>query len=157
LGVGNGSYCKELLGRNAGTVWAYDTFDGLFPLDTAMEKESRDVFAWGGQSCTQATKLELESLGVICVEGLFPLTFHGNHPCSVSFVHVDMDTYYATTAALKLFHPLMVNEGVFMVHDYYNETMPGVRWAVDEFQHGPYGQEYEFTEDSSHRKLRRLT
>ena len=154
LGVGNGGYCKGLIGSSP--IWAYDTFDGKFPLDTAIPEENRDVFGWGGQSCSPETKAELESLGVVCVEGVFPESFHKLHPESVSFVHVDMDTYAATTAALNLFHPLMTEGGVFMVHDYYNGGMPGVKWAVDQFEVGPHGSKYEFSEDSSHRKLRKL-
>ena len=51
----------------------------------------------------------------------------------------------------------MVEGGVFMVHDYNNASMPGVKWAVDQFQYGPYGPEYEFTDEADHRKMRKKT
>lgn len=143
LGVGSGGFCKAMVEENRGPVWAYDTFDGKFPLDTAGEGENRDVYEWGGQFSTPAAKAELESIGVVCVEGVFPDSFHAKSPASVSFVHVDMDTYKSTKAALGLFHPLMVPHGEFWIHDYDNSSMPGVRWAVDDFAQTEAGKQYD--------------
>jgi len=145
--VGNGNYVRHLLEISRNPVWAYDTFDGAFPIDTVGELENRDVFVTGGQSSHYGVKISLEASGVVCVEGVFPDTFQDNHPDSVAFVHVDMDTYLATKAALELFHPLMVEDGVFMVHDYNNQSMNGVKQAVDEFCNGPYGNFYTKTID----------
>jgi hypothetical protein len=143
LGVGNGDYCRSLVNTGNRNVWAYDTFDGAFPLETVGEGENRDAFSWGGQSSNSTVRASLESVGVTCVTGIFPETFPENHPTSVSFVHVDMDTYMSTEAALRLFHPLMEEGGVFLIHDYNNGGMPGVRRAVDEFKEA-HSYEYEF-------------
>lgn len=137
-------------------MWAYDTFDGEFPFSTVGVGEEPDNFRMGGQYSTQSVMRVLESVGVTCVEGIFPDTFHKKHPTAVSFVHVDMDTYMSTISALELFHPIMVEGGIFKVHDYDNWGMPGVKRAVDEFQARPLGNLYEFSDEAGHRKVRKL-
>lgn len=154
LGVGNGNYARWLVETGNKNVWAYDTFDGAFPLHTVSDWENRDTYAIGGQSSNTTVRSLLESLGVTCVTGVFPDTFHEAHPYSVEFVHADMDTYVAIKAALELFHPLMIEGGVFMVHDYNNVTMPGARKATEEFIE-THGEEYDCMEDSDHYRLRK--
>lgn len=132
-----------MVGEGAGPVWAYDTFDGVFPLLTVGEGENPSTYEVGGQSSPPSVKDQLEQLGVTCVKGVFPCTFFVNRPKSVSFVHVDMDTYMATKAALELFHPLMTYYGVFLIHDYDNESMGGVKKAVDEFAATDAGRMYD--------------
>jgi len=142
LGVGNGKYAEKLAQNNLKKIWAYDTFDGKFPLETVGDGENPEMFTYGGQSSNPDVRYRLETLGIKCVTGLFPESFHNEHPESVNFVHVDMDTYSATKSALELFHPLMEPCGVFMVHDYDNKDMPGVKKAVDEFVSSDIGKLY---------------
>ena len=155
LGVGGGGYCKDLAAGSGGPVWAYDTFDSRFPLHTATDGENVDILGEIALPCHGGIKKELEALGVICVVGEFPATFYVSHPISVSFVHVDMDTYISTLYALLLFHPLMIDGGVFMIHDYDNHGLPGVKRAADEFEAGPFGAQYEYSEEAGHHKMRK--
>ena len=136
-------------------VWAYDTFDGEFPLHTVGEGEDPDNYRLYGQFSSSIVRSSLEEIGVTCVIGVFPATFFTASPREVSFVHVDMDTYMATQAALELFHPRMIYSGVFLVHDYDNWGMPGVKRAVDEFVASPMGKEYGCDMSDGHFRLRR--
>ncbi len=156
LGVGGGDYVRWLVDTGNKNVWAYDTFDGKFPLETAGEGEDIDVFVWGGQSSNTSVRAALEAIGVTCVTGLFPETFPENHPSSVSFVHVDMDTYHATSAALRLFDPLMIEGGEFLIHDYNNHAMPGVQRAVDEFVAAHPGEYIYEPNVNDHYQMRKL-
>jgi Macrocin-O-methyltransferase (TylF) len=49
------------------------------------------------------------------------------------FVHVDIDLYKPTTAALKYFGPRLAVGGVIVLDDYGADKCPGVRKAADEF------------------------
>ena len=144
-----------MVSEDRGPVWAYDTFDGKFPLFTASDGENQEILSIIGQPCTPDVRLELESLGVTCVVGVFPATFFTSAPREVSFVHVDIDTYIATQAALELFHPRMIYSGVFLVHDYDNWGLPGVKRAVDGFVASPWGREYDCGMSDGHFRLRR--
>jgi hypothetical protein len=52
------------------------------------------------------------------------------------FVHVDVDLYEPTRAALEFFHPRLSPGGVVLFDDYGFSTCPGARRAVDEFAAG---------------------
>lgn len=65
-------------------------------------------------------------------QGYFPDTFDVMEE-RFGFVSIDPDLYPPTKSALEKFYPLMIDEGVMLVHDYYNDLLPGVRKAVDEF------------------------
>jgi len=49
------------------------------------------------------------------------------------FVHLDVDIYYPTKAALEFFAPRMPAGGIIVVDDYGFTTCPGAKQAVDEF------------------------
>lgn len=50
-----------------------------------------------------------------------------------SLVNLDMDVYASTKAGLEYFYPRMVRGGVIICHDYFSQSCPGVKKAVDEF------------------------
>ena len=141
LGAGDGKFALSML-HSGRPVWVYDTFNG-FPLHTLQDNEPKHLCIRIGQVCDKTVKETLESSGVHCVEGLFPYTFHLDHPESVELVHVDMDTYSTTISALQLFDKLMVPGGTFLIHDYNNDTLSGVKRAVDEFMQSKAAAEYD--------------
>ena len=157
LGVGYGLFTKELVDRDEGPVWAYDLFNGSFPVDTCWDNEDMRLVNAIGPQCNSTVMEDLESRGVICVPGVFPLTFWKKRPQSVSFVRIDMDTYVTTIAALELFHRLMVPGGYFVIHDYAHGGLSGVGRALAEFKAGEYASMYDFIGDdgNQHYKIAR--
>jgi tetratricopeptide (TPR) repeat protein len=62
--------------------------------------------------------------------GWIPLSFSGLPERKYRFVHLDVDLYGPTLAALDYFHPRMTRGGVIVSDDY---TWPGARRAVEEY------------------------
>lgn len=135
VGVGNGQSALAILPHvNGGRLFAYDTFSG-FPLDTVDEGYDRDLCRSIGGPCNESVRADLESKGIVCVPGVFPVTFWKSRPEKVAFVHLDADTYVGTKSGLDLFSPLMGEGGFFLIHDYVKDAsvMRGVHRAVHEF------------------------
>lgn len=62
--------------------------------------------------------------------GWIPLSFSGLPERKYRFVHLDVDLYDPTLAALDYFHPRMTRGGVMVSDDY---TWPGARRAIEEY------------------------
>lgn len=69
---------------------------------------------------------------IVIKKGFFPDTAL-NVKDFFCYVHLDMDIYQSTMDGLKFFWPRMVEQGIIMIDDYYNDHCPGVKKAVDEF------------------------
>jgi hypothetical protein len=67
-------------------------------------------------------------------KGLFPDTAGPAEDCRFSFVHLDMDLYEGTVAALEFFWPRLLPGGVILSHDY--SQCEGVAKAFEWFFHG---------------------
>ncbi len=67
----------------------------------------------------------------IIYPGLFPDSAGASSDCRFSFVHLDVDLYESTRAALEFFYPRMNPGGMILSHDYV--IADGVRNAFDEF------------------------
>lgn len=125
LGVFTGGVTRMLLDSGRKVV-AFDTFDGIkgageFDLHKDGEYNGGDVFEY-------IKEAEI-------VKGLIPDTLLGRQD-KVSFVHIDMDIYEPTKAALELIYPMLVEGGIIVLDDYGFWTTPGVKKAVDEFKCG---------------------
>lgn len=72
---------------------------------------------------------------VSIVPGYFPQSATNEMNSSkYSFVHIDTDTYLSTLSSLQYFYPLMVSNGIIVVHDFRNhQQCYGVGNAVNEF------------------------
>jgi hypothetical protein len=136
-------------------VWAYDMFNGTFPTDTLWDSEDGRLISAIAPQCNGNVLAELSALGVTCVQGLFPMSFWFGHPKSVSFVHVDMDTYVTTISALELFHHLMIPGGYFLIHDYAHSGLGGVGRALAEFKASALGAHYDYRVEGDHMRLDR--
>jgi len=64
-------------------------------------------------------------------QGLFPASAAGCEDLRFSFVHVDVDLYDSSRAALEFFWPRMIPGGVLLSHDYL--TCAGPHRAISEF------------------------
>lgn len=69
---------------------------------------------------------------VIIKKGFFPDTAR-NVEDMFCYVHLDMDIYQSTIDGLHFFWTKVVERGIIMIDDYYNDHCPGVKKAVDEF------------------------
>lgn len=65
--------------------------------------------------------------------GWIPQVFSTFTPRPVRFVHVDVDMYEPTKAALEFFWPMLVEGGCIVVDDYNHSVFEGATKAVDEF------------------------
>lgn len=65
--------------------------------------------------------------------GWIPACFDAAREARFAFVHIDVDLYEPTRAALAYFHPRLVTGGIIVIDDDGFLTCPGARRAVDEF------------------------
>ena len=106
----------------------FDTFQGL-PEPGGIDTK----FAQGEYACSlpEVQKLLADRRNVRYYPGLFPATAGPVTDCRFSFVHLDVDLYESTRAALEFFYPRMNSGAIIISHDYV--IADGVRKAFDEF------------------------
>jgi O-methyltransferase len=135
LGVYKGNSAKilnELAPKR--NLYLFDTFEGFLEKDTIFESKKINKRHFKDTSLENIKNLFKSSENVYLCPGYFPET-----TCSIpkketfSLVHLDADLYNPTKSALKFFYPKLEKGAFLIVHDYLNESWPGVRKAVDEF------------------------
>jgi O-methyltransferase len=107
----------------------FDTFAGL-PELTAADRGSP---FWGSEFSAEMDAVRKYLGGhkeVYFYRGLFPDTAGPVADRRFSFVHLDVDLYESTKAALEWFYPRLSPGAVVMCHDYF---YPGVGTAMHEF------------------------
>lgn len=106
----------------------FDTFEGL-----PEPGEIDSAFRRGEYACSlESVRQYLKGFAdVRFYKGLFPGTAEPAKLHKFSFVHLDVDLYESTMAALDFFYPRMDPGAVIISHDYV--TFPGVRAAFDQF------------------------
>ncbi|MDR0196945.1 MAG: TylF/MycF family methyltransferase [Oscillospiraceae bacterium] len=138
VGVFKGEFAREINEAfSGGRLYLFDTFEGFCESDISREDTDPNTIA---VFCEEFRETSVETVlskmpepdHVIIKRGFFPETFD-LHDERFIFVSLDADLYQPTKAGLEVFAPLMVEKGVILVHDYYNEMFPGVKKAVDEF------------------------
>lgn len=132
IGVYKGGSAK-LISTNKGSrhLFLFDTFAGL-------PGGNESMFNQGDfQGTLDEVKQNLEGVPDVSYhKGLFPSTAGAVEDRRFSFVHIDVDLYEGTKAAVEFFYPRMNKGGIILTHDYTNESTPGVRRAFDEFFKG---------------------
>lgn len=124
VGVYKGGSLKLIatLARNK-KIHAFDTFSGTPINDVANGKTKK-----GDYECNEAeVKDYIGSSKVIYHTGIFPETATGE---KFSFVHIDADTYQATSSAISYFWPRLVPGGQIVLDDYAWPDCPGVTQAI---------------------------
>ena len=126
--------------RSDGHLYCFDTFEGF--ADNDIEEENK---LFGKKiSVGMLPAVDLDEVkdyidggtnadNVSLVKGWFPESFQGYENIKLRFVHVDLDLYLPTKAALETLWPCLVPGGVMIVHDYACSLFPGVKKAVDDF------------------------
>lgn len=69
-------------------------------------------------------------------QGWIPACFEAASEARFAFVHIDVDLYEPTRAALAFFYPRLTPGGIIIIDDDGFLTCPGARQAVDEFAAG---------------------
>jgi len=104
----------------------FDTFEGLPHGEGKFETGE-----WLGSVDDVRTNLSQWPDRVALHKGLFPASAAGLEPARFSFVHLDLDLYDSTLAALEWFWSRLVSGGILLSHDY--PLVDGVVRAVHEF------------------------
>jgi hypothetical protein len=136
-GVFQGDFAKEINRVFPDkTLYLFDTFSGFDERDIAKERSSG--FSEFGKNHLSITSEAIVKAKLpfpdICVikKGFFPETAQGIED-RFCFVNLDFDLYEPILAGLRFFYPRMIDEGVILVHDYFNPGYRGVKVAVSDF------------------------
>lgn len=122
-GVYTGGVTRMMLDAYRDVI-AFDTFEGI------KGAGEFDLHQDGDYDAGDVTKY---IQGAEIVRGEIPYTFNGRDDTDIAFVHLDMDIYEPTRAALAYFYPRMREGGIIVLDDYGFWTTPGIKKAVDEF------------------------
>lgn len=109
----------------------YDTFCGIKGADLKFDQHKDGEFA---ASLTEV-KSRVGEEGVHYHVGIFPESFleEEDQPGNLAFVHVDLDTYAGTKAALEFVYPHLVEGGTMLFDDYQWPNCLGVEKAIKEW------------------------
>lgn len=129
VGVYRGGVLRELAQAFPHrTVYGYDTFEGM-PVEHWQEGEVVVPGQFDGTSLAEVQGVVADCFNVGLRKGVFPST---GVRTVYAFVHLDVDFYLATKAALVWLLPRMAEGGVIVLDDWDWEHCPGVRRAVEE-------------------------
>lgn len=124
-------------------LYLFDTFEGFDEMDIEYEVglnnrnyiessfTNKNLFA-GTNLQLLMQKMTYPNNIEIC-KGYFPETAGGVEDEFV-FVNLDMDLYLPMMAGLRFFWDKMVKGGCILLHDYFHNSLPGVRKAVFDFE-----------------------
>jgi O-methyltransferase len=128
-------------GHFAGRFHIFDSFEG--GLSDFGPKDQSSFQLTGDEQRLQTDQFRSDLSFVRSVLGRFsfvelhpgwiPETFASFEPRPVRFVHVDVDMYDPTKAALEFFWEALVPGGVMVIDDYNHAVFEGATRAVDEF------------------------
>ncbi|MBI5621825.1 class I SAM-dependent methyltransferase [Candidatus Falkowbacteria bacterium] len=129
VGVYNGTSAKiicEVKGDK--NLYLFDTFFGLPEVNKDDNRFHKNMYAASYEGVRQRLQ---KYPHVKIYQGIFPGTADPIKDKKFAFVHLDVDVYTSTKAALAFFYDRMVGGGIILTHDYAQAE--GVRRAFDEF------------------------
>ena len=129
VGVAYGASAK-LISEHAPhkTLHLFDTFEGL---PDVSRQDSAKFAAGQFRSDLEDVKTFLNGAQARFYKGLFPSTAEAVSDRTFSFVHIDVDLYSSTLAALEFFYPRLSPGGILLSHDHLSSD--GVDQAFREF------------------------
>ena len=143
-GVHRGSSSFLMLAASEGTgkfLYGFDSFEGL---STPTEKDTVTIertFKWKENDLSVPETAAINNLAKFdgkftMYKGWIPNRFNEIEDRRFSLVHIDVDLYEPTLAALEFFWPRMSPGGIIVCDDYGFESCPGAKEAMDSyFQH----------------------
>src|SRR4030043_391161 len=117
-------------------LFLFDTYRGFDENDLAAETNRtghsfKSHFKYSGTSDV-ISYIKPKNDNVVPVEGVFPASIPENFiERRFAFIHIDMDLFEPTLAALDYFYPRISKGGYVVIHDY--NTWSGAHEAVNEF------------------------
>lgn len=121
-------------------MYLFDSFEGFGEKDIVCDSESAKNWIANGAgirlSNANERMVELRILNrkrLHILKGYIPDTL-SNIKDKFMFVNLDMDLYKPQSEALNFFAERMVKGGVILLHDYFNELLPGTAKAIEEFR-----------------------
>jgi len=137
-GVFQGDFAKEINRIFPDKkLYLFDTFEGFNEKDIVVEKRNNFSQFDAKHLCTTNEQIVLAKLlhpqNAVIYKGYFPETAQGIED-KFCFVNLDFDLYAPILAGLNFFYDKMVNNGVILVHDYFNDGFKGVKAAVSDFE-----------------------
>jgi len=134
LGVWRGQSARVLRGMAPGRMlYLFDTFTG-FPKDQVPEGDSRRDRNLFADTSLEEVKAFVGTDQVVYVPGVFPETVSAVPAATrFCFVHIDCDLGAPAKSGLEFFYPRVNPGGLMVLHDYGNDSWPGVAQAVDAF------------------------
>jgi hypothetical protein len=113
-------------------LFVCDSFSGFRSLDPSLDQLfTADMFLDTSSEAVEAL-FRSRNRPAAVITGYFPESCAEVGLAPLSFVHLDVDTYEATSAALE-FLPSKMTEQSLIVSDDYNRKAEGVNRAVTEF------------------------
>lgn len=115
--------------------YLFDTFNGFDKKDLQFENCNDEKFSPSNFSDTNVNSVREFIDGnenIFFIPGYFPESAAALPEELYAFIHLDVDLYKPTLAALQYFYPRLSPGGIILIHD-YNHTWEGLRRAVDEF------------------------
>ncbi len=116
----------------------FDSFEGLSEPDDRDAVENSHSFKWKKNDMAVGEGIAMHNLEKFegqytLYKGWIPDRFNEVKDEKFSLVHIDVDLYEPTFAALEFFYPRMVNGGIIVCDDYGSEACPGALKAMDDF------------------------
>lgn len=117
-------------------IYLFDTFCG-FPDNSISTEDGSGATLAAGHLAVDSINDVLETIGDTekchIRKGTFPGTTVGLEDKVFTMVSLDFDLYQPTLEGLRFFCPRMAENGLILIHDYFNSGYPGVRAAVNLF------------------------
>ncbi len=121
-------------------LFVYDSFEGL-PEKTNNDTSSLGIqFKPGELSVSKKQFMKnIQKANVpmpIIKKAWFSQLAKNDIPTKICFAYLDGDYYQSIKESLKLIESNLAEQSTIIIDDYYNESLPGVRKAVDEWLAG---------------------
>lgn len=112
--------------------YIFDTFEGMPAVDKTIDLHSANDFS--NTSLEQVQEYLKNYNNIHFFKGIFPQSTNDiPQDLEFCFVHLDVDIYESTLAALDYFYPRLKRGGVIISHDYNSISCPGVKKAFTEY------------------------
>ena len=120
-------------------LYLVDTFEGLMDVDQTNDNTSESNLKNTDFKYVDINHLVnyFNGKNVEVIKSYFPKDLpDGFQNLKFSFIHLDVDTYLSTLNSLNFLYEMINPGGIIVIHDYINNSAPGVKIAVDEFLTG---------------------
>lgn len=135
---GTSVYLAKVISRYKNKkYYTYDSFEGLPEKTTADDSSIGISFQAGELSASKKQFIKnIQKAKVpipIIKKAWFSDLKQNDIPERICFAYLDGDYYKSIKVSLSLIQQCLVDKATIVIDDYYNEALPGVKKAVDEW------------------------